>query len=105
MSKSSKGINIEGAPAHSIKFTTLSILVFYLRMEIPFYNCYDGFSISNQNENPNISDKKQITYILTKNGISIPVHLKFFRVYMVLGSVPPWLDCDIIVSLGNRNDL
>ncbi len=24
---------------------TLSILVFYLRMEIPFYNCCDGFSI------------------------------------------------------------
>ncbi len=25
---------------------TLSILVFYLRMEIPFYNCSDGFSIT-----------------------------------------------------------
>ncbi len=31
-----------------------------------------------------ISDKKQITYILTQNGIAIPVHLKFFRVYMFL---------------------
>ena len=28
-----------------------------------------------------ISDEKQITYILTQNGISIPVHFKFFRVY------------------------
>ncbi len=27
-----------------------------------------------------ISDKKQITYILTQNGIAIPVHFKFFRV-------------------------
>ena len=28
-----------------------------------------------------ISDKKQITYILTQNGIAIPVHFNFFRVY------------------------
>ncbi len=28
-----------------------------------------------------ISDEKQITYIPTQNGIAIPVHLKFFRVY------------------------
>ncbi len=28
-----------------------------------------------------ISDKKQITYILTQNGIAIPVHFKFFRVW------------------------
>ncbi len=28
-----------------------------------------------------ISDKKQITYILTPNGNAIPVHFKFFRVY------------------------
>ena len=28
-----------------------------------------------------ISDKKQITYILTQNVIAIPVHFKFFRVY------------------------
>ena len=27
-----------------------------------------------------ISDKKQITYILTQNGSAIPVHFKFFRV-------------------------
>ena len=28
-----------------------------------------------------ISDKKQIAYIPTQNGIAIPVNLKFFRVY------------------------
>ncbi len=28
-----------------------------------------------------ISDEKQISYILIQNGIAIPVHLKFFRVY------------------------
>ncbi len=27
-----------------------------------------------------IYNKKQITYILTQNGIAIPVHIKFFRV-------------------------
>ncbi len=27
-----------------------------------------------------ISDRKQITYILTQNGIAIPVYFKFFRV-------------------------
>ena len=27
-----------------------------------------------------ISDEKQITFILTQNGIVIPIHLKFFRV-------------------------
>ncbi len=29
-----------------------------------------------------ISDKKQITYILTQNGIAIPVHFEFFRVWL-----------------------
>ncbi len=35
-------------PSESIpnKVITLSILVFYLRMEMPFYNCCDGFSIT-----------------------------------------------------------
>ena len=30
-----------------------------------------------------ILDKKQMTYILTQNGIAILVHFKFFRVYDV----------------------
>ncbi len=39
-----------------------------------------------------ISDKKQITYILTQNGIAIPVRFKFFRVQE---SVPLTLDMNI----------
>ncbi len=31
-----------------------------------------------------VSDKKQITYILTQNGIAIPVHFRYFRVYCSL---------------------
>ncbi len=58
---------------------TLSILVFYLRMEIPFYKETTAFIVKENRKC--ISDKKQITYILTQNGIAIPVHFKFLRVY------------------------
>ena len=51
-------------------------------MAIPFWMRIYGICFLSEMNRNYISDKKQITYtyILTQNGIGIPVHLKFFRV-------------------------
>ncbi len=53
-------------------------------MEIPFYNCCDGFSITIEiRAIPfEMHFRQEANHIiLTLNGIAIPVHLKFLRVY------------------------
>ncbi len=50
-----------------------------------------------------ISNKKQITYILTQNGIAIPVHFKFFRVQACFGKWSPWRPYIHFVALGCHN--
>ena len=64
----------------------------YFICEQRFYNYCDGFSITRITAGypiiKYISDKKQITYILTQNGIAIPVHFNFFRVQFCYAEKP-----------------
>ncbi len=84
---------------HVYRISTLSILGFYLRiwrfhsrtaaMDFPLRDKITGglTTVFIVKENRKyISDKKQITYILIQNGIAIPVHFKFFRVYWWSGT-------------------
>ena len=53
-----------------------------------------------------ISGKKQITYILTQNGIAIPVHFKFSRVQSLFNTIETFShSCENNCLLGNKKSI